>query len=59
MKDLQSEYAALLAEKKAAYADYRRSRDEMRELLAVKDNVDQIMGRDVRDSSQEKEHGHR
>ena len=62
MKDLQAEYAALLAEKKAAYADYRRSREEMRELLAVlavKANVDQIMGRDGRDSAQEKEHGQR
>ena len=59
MKDLQAEYAALLAEKKAAYADYRRSREEMRELLAIKANVDQIMGRDGRDSAQEKEHGQR
>ena len=46
-------------EKKAAYADYRRSREEMRELLAIKANVDQIMGRDGRDSAQEKEHGQR
>lgn len=59
VKDLQSEYAALLAEKKAAYADYQRSREEMREPLAVKANVDQIMGRDGRDSAQEKEHGQR
>ena len=59
MKDLQAEYAALLAEKKAAYADYRKAREEMRELLAVKANVDQIMGRNGRDSAQEKEHGQR
>ena len=59
MKDLQAEYAALLAEKKAAYADYRRSREEMRELLAVKANVDQIMGHDGREAAQEKEHGQR
>ena len=59
MKDLQAEYAALLAEKKAAYTDYRKARDEMRELLAVKANVDQIMGRNGRDSAQEKEHGQR
>ena len=59
MKDLQAEYAALLAEKKAAYADYRKARDEMRELLAVKANVDQIMGPDGREAAQEKEHGQR
>ena len=59
MKDLQAEYAALLAEKKAAYGDYRKARDEMRELLAIKANVDQIMGQDERDSAQEKEHGQR
>ena len=59
MKGLQAEHAALLAEKKTAYADYRRSREEMRELLAVKANVDQIMGRDGRGSAQEKEHGQR
>ena len=59
MKDLQAEYAALLAEKKSAYADYRKAREEMRELLAVKANVDQIMGRDGRDSAQEKEHDQR
>ena len=29
------QYAALLAEKKSAYADYRKARDEMRELLTV------------------------
>ena len=59
MKDLQAEYAALLAEKKAAYADYRKAREEMRELLAVKANVDQIMGHDGREAAQEKEHGQR
>ena len=31
----------------------------MRELLAVKANVDQIMGQDERGSAQEKEHGQR
>ena len=46
MKGLQTEYAALLAEKKSAYADYRRARDEMKELLTVKANVDRLMGYD-------------
>ena len=38
---------------------YRKARDEMRELLAVKANVDHIMGQDERGSAQEKEHGQR
>ena len=44
VKSLQAEYAALLAEKKSVYADYRKARDEMRELLTVKANVDRILG---------------
>ena len=43
MKDLQAEYAALLAEKKAAYTELRKARDEARELLTVKANVDRIL----------------
>ena len=44
VKSLQAEYAALLTEKKSAYADYRKTRDEMRELLTVRANVDRLMG---------------
>lgn len=45
VKSLQAEYAALLAEKKAAYADYRKAQDERRELLTVvKANVNWLMG---------------
>lgn len=53
VKGLQAEYAALLAEKKAAYADYRKARDEMKELLTVKANVDRIMGQDVQEPEKE------
>ena len=49
VKGLQAEYATLLAEKKSAYADYRRARDEMKELLTVKANVDRLMGYDKSD----------
>ena len=44
VKSLQAEYAKLLEEKKKDYAEYRRSREEMRELLAAKANVDRLMG---------------
>ena len=43
VKELQTEYAKLLEEKKKTYAEYRRSREEMRELLTAKANVDRIM----------------
>lgn len=36
-------YAALLAEKKEAYAELRKARDEAQELLIVKANVDRIL----------------
>ena len=44
VKALNVEYAKLLAKKKEAYAEYRRVREEMRELLVVKANVDRILG---------------
>lgn len=54
VKSLQAEYAALLAEKKAAYADYRKARDEMKELLTVKANVDRLLDTDERKMEKEK-----
>ena len=44
-KNLQAEYAELLKQKKAAYADYRKAREEMRELATAKANVEQILGK--------------
>ena len=41
VKSLQVEYAALLAKKKSAYADYRKARDDMQELLTAKANISQ------------------
>lgn len=59
VKSLQAECAALLAEKKAAYTDYRKARDEMKELLTVKTNVDHLLGSDRREAENGKEHGQR
>ena len=47
VKSLQAEYAALIAEKKAAYSDYRKAREEMKELLTAKANVDRILEKDA------------
>ena len=43
VKSLQAEYAALMTENKAAYSDYRKAREEMKELLTAKANVDRIL----------------
>ena len=45
VKSLQTEYAELLKTKKAAYADYRKAREEMRELATAKANVERILGK--------------
>ena len=54
IKSLQAEYASILAEKKTAYADYRKDRDEMKELLTVKANVDRLLDTDERKMEKEK-----
>ena len=41
---------------KAAYAEYRRSRDEMRELLLHKQNVDRMLGKNERSEEKKQEH---
>ena len=44
VKSLQAEYALLLSEKKAMYADYQKAREDMRSLQTAKANVDRILG---------------
>ena len=53
VRRLQSEYAALLAEKKEAYADYRKAREEMKELLTVRANVQKLMGYEAQEQEKE------
>ena len=57
VKALNAEYAALLAEKKAAYGDYRQAKEEMRELLTARANIDRILGKEpeARNAQKEKE----
>ena len=60
VKELQTEYAKLLEEKKKTYAEYRRSREEMRELLTAKANVDRVLKMEVeQDVEKEKDHSQR
>ena len=44
VKALNAEYAELLAEKKHSYSEYRKAREEMKELLIAKANVDRVLG---------------
>src|SRR5699024_11766790 len=43
IKELQTEYAQLLADNKKAYGEYRQARTAMRDLLNVKKKVDRTM----------------
>lgn len=42
IKALSAEYSEVLSEKQQAYAQYRESRNKMRELLTVKANIDTV-----------------
>ena len=44
VKTINAEYAELLAEKKRSYSEYRKAREEMKELLIAKANVDRVLG---------------
>ena len=57
VKSLRSEYAELLADKKKMYAEYRKARDDMRELFIHKANVDMLLGREDRSAQRDREHG--
>ena len=45
IKALSAEYSEVLSQKQAAYAQYRETRDSMRELLTVKANIDMVTNR--------------
>ena len=55
VKALNAEYAKLLADKKEAYGDYRQAREEWKELLTAKANIDRILGMDAPDKTIQRE----
>lgn len=55
VKKLQTEYAEILTEKKKDYAEYRKLRTEMRQLLTAKANVDRILEMDQKQSTIQKD----
>ena len=54
IKDLNVEYAVVLAEKKKAYSEYREAKKEMKDYLIAKQNIDAILREDEKTSQQEK-----
>ena len=56
VKSLNSEYSELITKKKEAYADFRKAREEIRELLVIKANVDRILGIEKNEATQKEEH---
>ena len=55
VKALNAEYAALMAEKKSSYSSYRQIREEWKELLTVKANIDRILGMEAPEQTVRKE----
>ena len=52
-------YAKILQEKKKTYAAYRHVREEMRELLTVKANIDRLIKLKKPDAEKGKDHDQR
>ena len=59
VKALQAEYAALLAEKRAAYPAYREARTEMKKLLTYRANAETILGGKECIANTPSKYGHR
>lgn len=59
VKSLQVEYSEMLASKKKAYGEFTKVRDERREALVTRANVDRILGHDTATPKKEKVLGQR
>ena len=55
VKMLQERYAALEAERETAYLSYRQVREDMRNLLTAKANVDRLLSYDAHKPEKEQE----
>ena len=56
LKELRAEYATLLSEKKAAYAEYYKVKDEYRELMTYQANLSGLFGIENAKTEPQKEH---
>ena len=57
VKSLQVEFAQLLTEKKDAYAELKKIRDELRDLSVHTANYEELRNLEEREKNKEKEHG--
>lgn len=55
VKSLQEEFAQLLSEKREAYPELKRVREEMKEMLIVKANVERMLGNEELNDGKDKE----
>lgn len=56
IKELSAEYASLLEQKQKSYAEYRTAREQMRELLTAKANIDTVTQSKEDSSNQHQNH---
>lgn len=54
VKDLNSQYAEVLTEKKKAYSQYRQAKKDMQDYVTAKHNIDMILGEDQRKEQEQK-----
>lgn len=55
VKELNMEYAEVLAKKKAAYAEYRQAKKEMHDFVTAKHNVDAFLGAKEKEQERKKQ----
>lgn len=53
VKALNAEYSELLTQKKAAYPDYRKAREEMQELVKAQKNVEMFFAEETHESKEQ------
>ena len=56
VKSLKAEYSELMAEKKALYSDYYKLKNEQRDLLIYKANIERIMQLDEEEKERSRQH---
>lgn len=56
LKELRAEHAKLLSEKKTAYAEYYKVKDEYRELMTYQANLSDLFGIENAKTEPQKEH---
>lgn len=54
VKELNEEYAEVLAAKKKAYSQYRQAKKDMQDYVTAKHNIDMILGESQREEQEQK-----